>query len=363
MSVLPSMGLETPTVGASRGTWGGTMNANIVKLDGHNHIDGNGEHIPIAGIDVDDDMSFGSQFGPIDLHALTFSSVTPLSTNEYNKSLFVSSADNQLYFRDRLGSNVKMTVDGALNVAAFTNGIGGNYASVSAALDFDDANKRYKHLDGADNWARGDFGGLKLFQIGTAETQGVVIEAPAALAASYTMTLPLALPVSTHPLQMTSTGIVVETGSIAMIANESITVSGTGDYKHGLKTKIIPVINVVAPGTTTSFVNFINTGVSLGISMRVGDRILAVRAIITDNVTGPTKVVVNLETALAGAAFAANATSTQSLGNATVQTLTVTAAAGGLSVVSGSVYGVILAPSTGSATCTLWSIEVDYDRP
>lgn len=269
MAILPSMSLETPTVGASRGTWGTTENANLVKIDSHNHIAGNGERVPTGGLNIDADLSFGSIFGLIDMHAVTFAEVTALSSNAYNKSLFVNAADHQLYFRDRLGSNVKLTVDGALNVAGFAGGIGGDYSSVGAALNFDNASKRYTHRDGSGNWARGEFGAVKLFELGSAESIGVTLQVQAAQVASYVVEMPLALPASTSLTQITSAGVMTYSNVLP----------ATTEIHHGDLTFSLPAASALmsnANYTVGTGGNVTSTGavvMFVPIPLRIGDRI------------------------------------------------------------------------------------------
>lgn len=213
MATLPSMGLETGSVGSDRGTWGPKLNANFTKLDGHNHTAGNGEQVPTDGIDINADLSFNSLYGPKDLHALTFASVVALSSNTYNKSLFVSNGtggltSGELYWRNTSGNHVKLTSGNSLNVAAFVGGIGGDYTSVGAAENFDNSSKAYTLKDGSAHWARLDAGGIKLIEKGTSESVGITLQVPAALAASYSVTWPLAVPASTGIMQMDSSGTI-----------------------------------------------------------------------------------------------------------------------------------------------------------
>lgn len=296
MTTLPNMSLVLPTRGApGSGLWADALDAALALLDAHDHTSGKGARVPTAGINVNADLTFGGLYAPTNLHRLSFASVAALAAN--NKSLFVSSADNELYWRSNAGTNVKMTLNGALNVAAFTGGIGGDYAAAGASLAFDDSNKRYTFKDGAAAWARLAAGDLRLFETGTTESLFVGLAAPAALAGSYTITMPLAVPGSTSLVSMDSSGVLTAVNPVAQAvtftslitantgvtagANQHVTVSGTGEYKHGDR-----ILNIhggsVAPSANVlvdSSGNATSTGSAImqfPIPLHKGDRIKSV---------------------------------------------------------------------------------------
>src|SRR5256885_6466039 len=170
MTTLPNMGLILPTRGApGSGHWADTVDADLALMDAHNHQSGRGLPINSAALAIDGDVSFGSLWAVTNMQRVSFAAVTALAAN--NKSLFVSLADNELYWRSNAGSNVKLTAANALNVAAFVGGIGGDYTSVSAAENYDDANKRYTFKQGGgSNWAKLQGGGVRLRRVRTAPT-------------------------------------------------------------------------------------------------------------------------------------------------------------------------------------------------
>lgn len=206
MTTLPNMGLELPVRGpAGSGLWDDTVDDDFGKIDSHNHTIGKGARIPTAAIQIDADLSFGSQWAPKDLQRIQFASVTALATG--GLSLFVNDADKELYWRSNAGTNVKLTLANALNVAAFTGGIGGDYAAVGALVAYDDANDRYTFKQqNPFTWARLASGDVRLFETGTTESVFVGLAAPAALSASYTLALPLALPSAIAQLRVDAAG-------------------------------------------------------------------------------------------------------------------------------------------------------------
>lgn len=365
MTTLPNIGLTLPTRGApGAGAWGDTEDANSALIDAHDHTSGKGVRIPTSGLNINADLSFSSLYAPTALHRITFSSVAALSSN--NKSLFVSSADNELYWRSNAGANVKLTSGSSLNVAAFTGGIGGDYTAVSASVQYDDANKRYTFKQGGGtNWARLQSGPLRLVELGTSETVFVEQAAPAALAASYTVTWPLALPAAAQAITVDNTGAMSVGASFALTANNSVTVSGTGDFKHGDRIVSFPGSAFVAQsgGFTISSGDFsiTTTGAAslvLALPFRVGDRIKSVT--IARGGDGAVDVTnFNVQKTTAGG------TGT-SLGSTTITNVAAGFADTVLDVTdttlaSGETFAVFI--QANAAAFVLLNIRVTYDRP
>lgn len=321
MTTLPNMGLVLATPGGTTGTWGTVVNNAFGLLDTHNHTAGLGVKVPTAGLNIDADLTFSSLYAPTNLHRLSFAAVAALAAN--NKSLFVSSADSELYWRSNAGTNVKMTAGSALNVAAFAGGFSGDYSAVGAVAAFDDAGDRYTFKQQTPfNWARMASGEVRIFETGTTESVFVGLAAPAALAVSYTMTWPTAAPGSTAIAQIDNagqwsfsntvanalvlsssltvgtslavgtsatvgttlgvTGLITATAGLTAAVNQHLTVSGTGEFKHGALTMTIAPVAADVGGGTTATRQTNGTGWDFGAStqpvlypipLNVGDRI------------------------------------------------------------------------------------------
>lgn len=201
MPTLPNMGLITPTLGADRGTWDDKINAMFALVDEHDHTSGQGVQIPVAGLDIDADFAMGGN-AVTGLGSLAFDAVTALSAG--SKRLFVSSSDNELYWRTNGGTNVKLTSGSSIN-ASLIGGIGGDYASVGAEVAFNDADQVYTFKDQSSpskKWARVASGPVRIYENDTTESVYVEQIVSNALASSYTITWPAALP-ATLPAKMT----------------------------------------------------------------------------------------------------------------------------------------------------------------
>jgi hypothetical protein len=365
------MGLVLPTRGApGSGAWGDTIDANYVREDAHDHTIGKGLPITSAALNVNADIPFSSLYAPTQLHRVQFSSVTALSSGAQNKSIFVNSSDNELYWRSNAGNNVKLTAGSALNVAAFAGGIGGDYVSVGAVEAFDDANKRYTFKDGAGNWARIAAGELRAYPTGGTTAFYVGHAAPGGMAASYTLTYPTAVPGSTVLAQVDNTGAVTFSNTVVndatMAVNKNVILSGTGLVKHGTKTLSIPG-SAFQAGSGVAF-SYGSSGLiwngadaTAPIVLPVGARILAVRLYIIDSATGPTKLRNDFNSLTSTGSGVGIASSSVSSGAGTQQTLTNS----GLTTVVASTtsYFIVATRTTGAASVEVFMAEVDYDQP
>jgi hypothetical protein len=245
------MGLALPTEDGSAGTWDTILNAALGAtgdgIDGHDHTTGKGVKIPSGALNINADVSWasgGSNFSLTDVKALDFAEVAAADVVALSSAIFVSSADHNLYFRNSLGVNVKIIDGSTLNVS-ITGGIGGDYASISALVDYDDASDSYRFRQQISTLVR-QFAKLQsadvaLYEYKAAGTtpvpaNAVTLKSPTALAAPYSITMPAAVPAVAHLVAMSSAGALSVTGDMQMAANESLTLSGTGSYKHGTKT-------------------------------------------------------------------------------------------------------------------------------
>ncbi len=203
MSTLPNMSIVLPALGGDSGSWDDKLNDALTLVDSHDHTSGAGVQVPSAGLNIDADLSFGG-FTISSLGKLSFTAITaPVSGS---KNLFVNTSDNELYWRSNGGTNVKLTSGTSINTT-LVGGIVGDYTSVGAAVAYDDANDRYTFKQQSGTWARLASGDVRLYETGTSESVYVGLKAPGALAASYDITMPLAVPSTTGFVRMSSGGV------------------------------------------------------------------------------------------------------------------------------------------------------------
>lgn len=229
MTTTPNMGLVLPDDGGSLNVWGGILNTifSATKLDGHDHTTGKGVKVPSAALNVNAAVSWssgGTSWPITDILALDFkpSDATLSGITSLAGALFVSDgagglSANELYWRTTTGSNVKVTAGTALNVAGFVGGIGGDYAAVGALVVFDDATDSYWFQQQVGSavrqYARMRSADVDLYEFKANPAAGVPanrvrLASPAALAGSYALTFPGALPGGAAIVTIDSGGVI-----------------------------------------------------------------------------------------------------------------------------------------------------------
>lgn len=250
----PNMSLVLATVGGSVGTWGTTLNAALTLIDAHDHTSGKGPRITPSAINVNADLTFAGN-AATNLKAIAFTAQASYTTNN---ALWVNSSNNDLYYR-RAGTDNRLTVNGVLNVS-LVGGIAGDYAASAASLYYDDAAEAYRFLEAApspNDWSYIKAGGVDIYEHDSGIANFVGLRSPAALAASYNLTFPAALPGSTLLVQCGTGGALTfsnsSLASLSMTSGEHVTVSGTGRFKHGDMVRSFGCVNGLATSGTFGF--------------------------------------------------------------------------------------------------------------
>ena len=225
-STTLNMSLVKPSLAGDPGTWDDSLNASLDLLDVHDHSVGRGVKVTQAGLNLTADLTVAGN-AAINLKAASF---TAQSSYTVARSLFVSSGDNELYWRTNAGVNVKVTSGTSLNLS-LVGGIAGDYAAAGASLYYDDANQTYRFLEAApspNSWSRVAAGDIDLYEHASGITNRVRLQSPSALAASYAVTFPAALPGSTLLQQVSATGVTTWSNTIANPATFSGAVTFNG---------------------------------------------------------------------------------------------------------------------------------------
>lgn len=298
---LPNMALQQPTVGADDDAWGTYWNANASLMDAHRHIPGEGRPVPIAGLRADADWPFtyaAAYYAITSLKAIDFQPQAPGGVAGYSSALFANSSDgNNLYYRNSAGVNVRLTNGSALDTSS-SGGIVGDYAAAGAAVTYSDADDAYTFREAAglaQPWSLVSCGSVDIHEDGAfTGNNRVRLSSPAALAASYALTLPAALPGSTQLLQVSSAGAITASNTLA--TNGHLTLQGTGDLKHGDRSFCQDALGGVAISGSYSPIEISNAiGVELAATgvayvpvyrLRAGDRLKSIK-LVADSTAEP----------------------------------------------------------------------------
>ena len=213
MPTLPNMSLVTPTLGGDSGVWDDRINACLGLVDAHDHTSGKGVAIVSAALNINADVAWAS-YGLTGVGRVDFNTVAALAAGA--NVLFVSSADGELYWRNTGGTNVKLTSGSTLNIS-LVGGIAGDYTAVGAEVAFSDADQVYTFKDQSSptkKWARMASGPVRIYENDTTESVYVEQVVAAALASSYTVTWPAAVPGSGVFMQISAAGLITYSNTV-----------------------------------------------------------------------------------------------------------------------------------------------------
>lgn len=194
------MSLILPTIGQEQApTWGLDQQASMLLIDQHNHASGNGVQIQPNGLNISSDLTFIGN-NAIGLRSVRFNAQgSPLSLAGDLNCAYTSGVD--LYYNDGNGNQVRITQSGG--VAGTSGSIGGlvspataTYVAGTPAFVFQSAANTPANLDG---------GFLTIRNI-TANSKGITLLPPNALAADYSVTFPATLPGATNIVRLDSSG-------------------------------------------------------------------------------------------------------------------------------------------------------------
>jgi hypothetical protein len=297
-----NMGITLPTEGGSSGTWDTLLNDAIEDvIDPHDHTSGKGVLIPAAGLNINGDVNWGTN-GITKMGILGYAEV---ASSSIARSGFWKSSDHEYYLRNASGVDIQITSGSSINVS-LVGGIGGDYSTSDAALNYDDTTKTYKLMrdtSPSDHYAEVACSDLKLYEGTSGITKYVEIKSPASLANTYTITELAALPASTSLLAISSAGVktatrdpsvdtVTTTGDAAIGGDCDVTTNATvggtldvtgittiGAFKHGERTMRL---NATAgwrdanwSGTTTLTATGL-ANIFFALPLTVGDRLKSV---------------------------------------------------------------------------------------
>jgi len=223
-TITPNMSLIVPGVGTEPGpTWGTDLNSDLGILDQHNHSSGQGVQINPSGININADL-------PINGNNLTF--VKTVNFQSQPSSLpgaapnlgAVYVAGNELYYNDESGNVVAITKTGSVNAGA---GSITGLPSGTASASYNSGSQTFVWQSATNTPANMD-GGSFIFRDITANSHGVTLSAPTALASNLQLFLPAALPASTSLVTIDTAGNITTFPASPPVSNSVVTVSSSG---------------------------------------------------------------------------------------------------------------------------------------
>jgi hypothetical protein len=329
-------------------------------------------------IDINDDLdmsSSGQFYGLVNLDRAAFNA--QVAVLAAGNPTTVYTVGNELYFQDGAGNNVPITSGGSVAGAAGNITTTGTpaYASSGVQLQWSGGDLEYRFIDdGTEGYADLVFHDLEFRNGANTLTMSTLVTT------DYDIIWPATGPSAAGILQTDASGnisfsntipsLVTFSAGLTAAANQDITVSGTGEYKHGQLTKFVHVTdgmpaqhssNFVAIDGSTFTADFTNT---LGrwifpINLKEGDRIVSV-TVYMDGADASAK---NLDLRKGTNVSTSSNTlvDNQSSTSSADTTMTITLGGGGVTIAAGEVFYAVFRP--GASGDKILGLEVVYDRP
>lgn len=182
-----NMSLPIPSVGVDSGPdWANNLNACFTIVDSHDHSVGNGVSITPSGLNINSDLTFGSN-NAIALRSVRFTSQgsTLAGASDLNCA-YTSGVD--LYYNDGSGNKVRITQSGGVagspgSISNLNSPASATYVSGTATFVWQSAANTPANMDN----------GSVIFRNIAASSKGLTLGPPLAMGADYALTLP-ALP-------------------------------------------------------------------------------------------------------------------------------------------------------------------------
>jgi len=197
-----NMGLTLPDVSVTPGpTWASQINSDLTLIDEHNHTSGFGAQVPVAGLDINDNLPLGGLYGLDDAKFVTLSAsssgVTP------DASLFRQSGN--LYYKNASGTAVRIT-NGSSVDAPSNGGFTGLVAPAAAEYGSGTFELWQDNTLGSEVAGALSCGPISLQQA-TAGAPVLTLTPSASMVSGYTFTFPSAPPGALSLLSISSSGV------------------------------------------------------------------------------------------------------------------------------------------------------------
>lgn len=199
-TISPNMSLVIPAVGTTAGPlWASDIVSTFNILDSHDHSAGKGVQITPAGMNISSDLSFNGNNITSPRSVRFQAQGSPLSGTSDLGVIFESGVD--LYYRDGNGNTVRITQSGSLSgtpgsISGLSSPASASYVAGNATFVWQSAASTPANLDG---------GSLIIRNI-TANSKGITINPPNALASNYSVTFPGALPAQQNVMTLDQSG-------------------------------------------------------------------------------------------------------------------------------------------------------------
>ncbi len=349
-----------PTVGVTAGpTYAQQINAALEEIRAT--LDAK---VTPAGMDISSNLSFlsgSTYFAAVDLERTNYENKTAgISAATFPRSLYVVSGN--LFYNDGSGNAIQLTTGGTVNVSTAGGITGTGYGTGGVELNWNAGTTQFRFKSGA---GTDDYADVVCDDLLLRDGSGNAVSLTAqAMASDYTVTLPAAVPAAQAIVQMTNAGALVASNTMA--ANQHVIVSGTGRFKHGSMTKVVPAISATNVGGDLTILGVVTGAITLNSAddmvifnpdLPTGARITSWRLRCQDTSnTAVTAADARIDTGFTahGNSVSSGGTGTQTISDASFSNHT---------MVAGEAYVVRVTVNNSTDDCNIFWCEFTYDYP
>lgn len=250
----PNMNLTLPTPTVTLGpAWATELNTAIETVDTHDHSTGKGVRVKPDGLNINTDLDVQTNnINNVLSTRLAEQASLPVGAQDI-RSLY--SYQGNLYYNNATGDTIRITSGTSID-ASTVGGIGGDYGSTPAVVNYVNASKTYFFETDTNRRGAIDSGALIIRETDVVNSNAVTLRAPAALAANYTATLPGATPPATRFLSMSNTGamdfINADESTVEITGGNTLQVKAGGITEVRLGTDSVTAPKIAALNVTTA---------------------------------------------------------------------------------------------------------------
>lgn len=244
----PNMNLVLPGVGVTSGPQYATdLNSSLTIIDQHDHSTGSGVQITPSGLNISSDLTMGgNDLTNIRSLRLAIQSAA-LSASADLGCLYETGVD--LYYNDGNGNQIRITQSGGIagspgSISNLSSPASASYVSGTTTFVWQSDTTTPANMDG----------GSFIFRNISANSKGLTLNPPAAMAANYSLTLP-SLPASQKFMTLDNTGAITAPwavdGSTIVVSSNVVKVPTQGITANEILNQTITATQI-ATGTISS---------------------------------------------------------------------------------------------------------------
>jgi hypothetical protein len=250
----PFMSLTLPVVSVTLGPlWAAELNAALTLVDQHDHSSGNGVAITPAGLNINADLEFNSN-NAIELRSTRYDNEgSPLNGVNDIRCMYVSGGD--LYYNNAAGTAIQLTSGAGLNAASI-GGIGGDFATSTAAVTYSNITKAFTFTRSTGVNANLDLANLSIREA-VSSANAITLKSPSSLGAGYNWIFPTAVPSAgqTKILTLDSAGQVAAVydtdGATLEVSSNTLRVKDLGIVTAKLNDLVVTTVKIADLNVTT----------------------------------------------------------------------------------------------------------------